>query len=81
MNTVVCSRHFRKEDFRWTATRKCLQSNAVPSLFDWQDCKPSRKPHVLRLPPTPKDIQDPGDDIQEHACMTEITDLTATDEM
>ncbi|CAC5422034.1 unnamed protein product [Mytilus coruscus] len=42
-NTVVCSKHFKKEDYRWTPNRKCLKPEAVPSVFDWKLNESSRK--------------------------------------
>ncbi|XP_048749122.1 uncharacterized protein LOC125661232 [Ostrea edulis] len=43
-NTVVCSRHFKTEDFRWTLVRKCLKPDAVPSVFQWTGEVNTRKP-------------------------------------
>nr|XP_022327020.1 uncharacterized protein LOC111126573 [Crassostrea virginica] len=43
-NTVVCSRHFKTEDFRWTLVRKCLKPDAVPSVFPWTSEVNTRKP-------------------------------------
>ncbi|VDI67622.1 Hypothetical predicted protein [Mytilus galloprovincialis] len=47
-NTVVCSKHFKKEDYRWTPNRKCLKPEAVPSLFDWKLNESSRKAPTSR---------------------------------
>ncbi|XP_062578055.1 uncharacterized protein LOC134239942 [Saccostrea cucullata] len=49
-NTVVCSRHFKEQDFRWTPNRKCLTKDAVPSIFDWTSTVRSRKMPLLRQP-------------------------------
>ncbi|VDI59326.1 Hypothetical predicted protein [Mytilus galloprovincialis] len=36
--TVVCSRHFKYTDFKWTpAVRKTLKSDSVPFVFDWSN--------------------------------------------
>ncbi|KAJ8304402.1 hypothetical protein KUTeg_017985 [Tegillarca granosa] len=35
-STVVCSKHFKPEDYKsWTPVRKVLNKNAIPSIFDW----------------------------------------------
>ncbi|VDI07177.1 Hypothetical predicted protein [Mytilus galloprovincialis] len=47
-NTVVCSKHFKKEDYRWTPNRKCLKPEAVPSVFDWKLNESSRKAPTSR---------------------------------
>ncbi|XP_069105555.1 uncharacterized protein [Argopecten irradians] len=47
-NTVVCSRHFKQEDFRWTLVRKCLKSDVVPSIFPWTTTSTTRKPPTHR---------------------------------
>ncbi|XP_052799098.1 uncharacterized protein LOC128230695 [Mya arenaria] len=42
--TVVCSKHFKQEDYRaWTPVRKCLKPTSVPSVFDWSSDKPKRR--------------------------------------
>ncbi|KAJ8306763.1 hypothetical protein KUTeg_015682 [Tegillarca granosa] len=42
--TVVCSKHFRSEDFKWTPVRKTLKPEAVPSIFNWSKVtEPRRK--------------------------------------
>ncbi|XP_060569442.1 uncharacterized protein LOC132727870 [Ruditapes philippinarum] len=42
--TVVCSKHFTREDYRsWTPVRKCLKKTAVPSVFDWSSNRPARR--------------------------------------
>ncbi|CAC5419576.1 unnamed protein product [Mytilus coruscus] len=35
--TVVCSRHFKPTDFKWTPVRKTLKPDSVPSIFDWSN--------------------------------------------
>ncbi|KAK3099693.1 hypothetical protein FSP39_008144 [Pinctada imbricata] len=52
-NTVVCSRHFTAEDYRWTLVRKCLKPDVVPSVFEWNTGKPDKLP---RKPPTERKI-------------------------
>ncbi|XP_060587731.1 THAP domain-containing protein 2-like [Ruditapes philippinarum] len=41
--TVVCSKHFKQEDYTWTPVRKCLKQTAVPTVFDWRNERPSRR--------------------------------------
>jgi hypothetical protein len=41
---VVCSRHFKTEDFRWTVVRKCLKPDAIPSVFPWTGEVNTRRP-------------------------------------
>ncbi|XP_014674622.1 PREDICTED: uncharacterized protein LOC106814784 [Priapulus caudatus] len=48
-NTVECSRHFQKSDFRCTLNRKCLKPGAVPSIFEWKIDVPGRKSPKTRL--------------------------------
>lgn len=33
-NSLLCSRHFREEDFERTSPRKILKPNVVPSVFE-----------------------------------------------
>ena len=49
-DTVVCARHFKKEDYRWTLNRKCLKPGVVPSVFEWKDDFTPRKQPRVRLP-------------------------------
>ena len=42
-STVVCSKHFKKEDFKWTSVNKTLKKDAVPSVFDWSEQKTPRR--------------------------------------
>ncbi|XP_078318707.1 uncharacterized protein LOC144620793 [Crassostrea virginica] len=34
-HTVVCSRHFKTSDYKWTPVRKTLKPGSVPSVFNW----------------------------------------------
>ncbi|VDH96851.1 Hypothetical predicted protein [Mytilus galloprovincialis] len=46
--SLVCSKHFKKEDYRWTRNRKCLKPEAVPSVFDWKLNESNRKAPTSR---------------------------------
>ena len=45
--TVVCGRHFKKEDFAWSAGRmryRRLKEGVVPTVFPWsEDSRPTRE--------------------------------------
>ena len=51
--TVVCSKHFTKEDYTgWTPLKRKLKKIAVPTVFQWTDDKAPRI--ILKRPlPTP----------------------------
>ena len=53
-NTVVCSAHFKAEDYITVpdAKRAVLCADAVPSVFEWSSTKPYRKPPTHREPPS-----------------------------
>ena len=42
-STVVCSKHFKKDDYKWTPVNKTLKKDAVPSVFDWSEEKNPRR--------------------------------------
>nr|XP_011426981.2 THAP domain-containing protein 6-like [Crassostrea gigas] len=46
---VVCSRHFKKEDFKWTPVRKTLRPSSVPSLFNWSKESTQRR-QIIKTP-------------------------------
>lgn len=33
IETMVCSRHFKLDDFKWTLVRKLLKPESIPSVF------------------------------------------------
>ena len=42
-STVVCSKHFKKEEFKWIPVNKTLQKDTAPSAFDWSEQKTLRR--------------------------------------
>ena len=42
-STVNCSKHLKKEDFKWTPVNKTLQKDAVHSVFDWSEQNTPRR--------------------------------------
>lgn len=53
--TVVCSLHFKREDFKWTPVRKTLLPESIPSIFPWtKEAAPRRIIAKLPIPETPR---------------------------
>jgi hypothetical protein len=48
--TVVCSRHFKKDDFKWTPVRKTLKKESIPSLFVWNSNEKSARREIFKHP-------------------------------
>ncbi|KAK3708826.1 hypothetical protein QZH41_019572, partial [Actinostola sp. cb2023] len=47
--TRVCSRHFRKEDFKpATSDRPYLKRGAIPSIFEWSVQQPKARRSIVR---------------------------------
>ncbi|KAK7095232.1 uncharacterized protein [Littorina saxatilis] len=63
-HTVVCSLHFRPDDFKWTPVVRSLKPDAVPSIFPWTMPTPTRKPPTKRAVLSP---QKPGNKKQKAA--------------
>lgn len=40
---MVCSRHFKPDDYKWTPVRKTLKPESIPSVFDWTKEVPPRR--------------------------------------
>ncbi|CAC5398532.1 unnamed protein product [Mytilus coruscus] len=72
--TVVCSRHFKLTDFKWTPVRKTMKPDSVPSIFDWSNqITPRRElfkhPVPQKRPRPASDIEiEAGDDIADLGC-------------
>ncbi|XP_048257142.1 THAP domain-containing protein 6-like [Haliotis rufescens] len=47
-STVVCGKHFRREEKRKTICKTLLRPGVVPSLFAWHNPPPQRKPPMRR---------------------------------
>lgn len=43
------SRHFKKENFKWTPMRKTLRPSSVPSLFNWSKESTQRR-QIIKTP-------------------------------
>ena len=52
--TVVCSRHFKKEDFKFTPVRKTLINTSVPSVFEWGNAVTARRELIRSEVEVPK---------------------------
>ncbi|XP_067654388.1 THAP domain-containing protein 1-like [Haliotis asinina] len=53
--SVVCSKHFRPEDYKYTPVRRTLKQGSVPSIFPWTlENMKSRKAPAIRHPLMPK---------------------------
>ncbi|KAK3107108.1 hypothetical protein FSP39_007303 [Pinctada imbricata] len=72
--TVVCSRHFKKEDFRWTPVRKTLQKDSVPSVFNWKEDHALKSRREIFKHELPMKIQKLGD-VEESAELGEKNEL------
>ncbi|CAC5422452.1 unnamed protein product [Mytilus coruscus] len=72
--TVVCSRHFKSTDFKWTPVRKTLKPDSVPSIFDWSNLITPRRelfkhPVSQKRPRPESDIEiEAEDDITDLGC-------------
>ncbi|XP_046583620.1 THAP domain-containing protein 1-like [Haliotis rubra] len=55
--SVVCSKHFRPEDYKYTPVRRTLKQGFVPSIFPWNlENMKSRKAPAIRHPLMPKQV-------------------------
>ncbi|CAG2195246.1 unnamed protein product [Mytilus edulis] len=70
--TVLCSRHFKLTDFKWTPVRKTLKPDSVPSIFDWSNqVTPRRelfKHPVPQKRPRPEYEDEAGDNAADLGC-------------
>lgn len=78
---MVCSRHFKKEDYRWTPNRKCLKSDAVPSVFEWRQEAQKRKEPTLRLPLVKKLREETNDEVAAETQNVEPAPLYIAEEI
>ncbi|CAC5390003.1 unnamed protein product [Mytilus coruscus] len=70
--TVVCSRHFKPTDFKWTPVRKTLKPDSVPSIFDWSNQVTPRR-EIFKHPvpqkrPRSASEDEAGDDAADLGC-------------
>lgn len=72
--TVVCSQHFKSEDFKWTPIRKTLKPGSVPSVFAWKgEVTPRRE--IPRYPlPQKRPREENKEVFSEETCETVHTD-------
>ncbi|XP_062621199.1 THAP domain-containing protein 2-like [Saccostrea cucullata] len=70
--TVVCSRHFKKEDIKWTPVRTTLKPGSVPSVFSWKADTNSRRPIVKHTLPEKR----PKQEFEDHVLRPEEMDST-----
>ena len=69
--TVVCSRHFKKENFKWTPVRKTLHKDVVPSIFNWkQDAVARREIFKHELPEKIPKLEESGHDDEDELNMS-----------
>ncbi|XP_062605329.1 THAP domain-containing protein 1-like [Saccostrea cucullata] len=68
--TVVCFRHFKKEDIKWTPVRTTLKPGSVPSVFSWKADTNSRRPIVKHTLPEKR----PKQEFEDHVLRPEEMD-------